>query len=147
MYLPLLYKNPKKRKIDFLPTIKLRGEKLEVVEKMRLVGLVVNEDLTWKDNTDSITTRAYKKLWILRRLKNMGAEKSTLRVVYFRHIRSILEFAVPVWNGAITLKEVKKLERVQKVALTIIYGSEQSYKKNVKISKSRIWSKEEKNSV
>ena len=77
----------------------------------------------------------------------MGAEKSMLRVVYFRHIRSILEFAVPVWNGAITLKEVKKLERVQKVALTIIYGSEQSYKKNVKISKSRIWSKEEKNSV
>ena len=38
----------------------------------------------------------------------MGAEKSTLRVIYFRHIRSILEFAVPVWNGAITQKEVKK---------------------------------------
>ena len=50
--------NPKKRKIDFLPTIKLRGENKEVVEKMRLVGLVVNEDLTWKDNTDSITKRA-----------------------------------------------------------------------------------------
>jgi len=99
--------NPKKWKIDFLPTIKMRGEKLEVVEKMRLVGLVVNEDLTWKDNTDSITKRAYKKIWILRRLKNLGAEKRTLRVVYFRHIRSILEFAVPVWNGAITQKEVK----------------------------------------
>ena len=121
--------NPKKRKIDFLPTIKLRGENLEVVESMRLVGLVINEDLTWKDNTNSITKRAYKKLWMLRRLKNMGAQKSTLRIVYFRHIRSILEFAVPVWNGAITQKEVKKLERVQKVALNIIYGSEQSYKK------------------
>ena len=118
-----------KKHIDFLPTIKMRGEKLEVVEKMRLVGLVVNEDLTWKDNTDSITKRAYKKIWILRRLKNLGAEKRTLRVVYFRHIRSILEFAVPVWNGAITQKEVKKLERVQKVALNIIYGNEQSYKK------------------
>ena len=40
--------------------IKLRGEQLEVVEKMHLVDLVVSKDLTWKNNMDSITKRAYK---------------------------------------------------------------------------------------
>ena len=39
--------NPQNRSIDFKPTVKLNGEILEVVEKMRLVGLIVSDDLTW----------------------------------------------------------------------------------------------------
>ena len=39
--------------------------------------------------------------------------------MYTKHCRSILEYAVPVWNGAITGYECKDIERVQKMALHI----------------------------
>ena len=102
--------------------MKLNWELLEVVEKMRLVGLIISDDLKWNENTDSIVKRAYAKLWILRRLKQMGAETNILLLIYYRHIRSILEFAVPVWNGGITKKQEQKIETVQRVALCVIYG-------------------------
>ena len=52
----------------------------------------------------------------------MGAETNTLWLIYFRHVRSILEFGAPAWNGALTVKQAFRIERVQKVAVHIIYG-------------------------
>ena len=82
-------------------------------------------------NTENIVRRAYAKLWMLRRLKRMGADSKILKLVYYRHIRSILEFGVPVWNGALTVNESKQIERVQKIAIHIIYGRSLSYRKSL----------------
>ena len=82
--------------------------------------------------------RAYAKLWILRRLKQMGVKTDILELIYFPYMRSILEFGVPVWNGAISQKEVNKIERVQRIAIHIIYGKKYSHAescKNFKIEK------------
>ena len=68
----------------------------------------------------------------------MGAETSILKLIYYRHVRSILEFGVPVWNGSITKKEVNMIERVQRIVIHIIYGKKFSYTdscKNFKIEK------------
>ena len=127
--------NPPRRGIDFQPEIKLDGNLLDVIDQIRLVGFVITDDLSWKKNTDSLVTRAYTKMWILRRLKTLGASKKILRLVYFQHIRSILEFGSPAWSCAITHTESDKLERVQKVALRLIYGRNFSYKKVLTLSK------------
>ena len=42
--------------------------------------------------------------------------------IYVKHCRSILEFAAPVWNRAITNGEKQDIERTQKWALHIILG-------------------------
>ena len=65
----------------------------------------------------------------------MGATKKIKRLVYFQHIRSIVEFGVTAWNSAISLKESNKLERVQKVALRLIYGRILSYTELLKTAK------------
>ena len=63
----VIFFNPCNRSLDFKPTVKLRGEILDVVKKMCLVGLIVSDDVTWNANTDSLLKRAYAKLWIIRR--------------------------------------------------------------------------------
>ena len=55
--------------IDFMPKLELDGTELELVEQMRLLGVVIRSDMKWTDNTDFIVKRAYKKLWVIRRLK------------------------------------------------------------------------------
>ena len=102
---------------------------MDVTDQLRLVGLVITDNLSWRANTDSMIRRAFAKLWILRRLKCLGADSNVLKLVYFRHVRSILEFGVPVWNGSITQLEVKKLERVQRIAVKLIYGNMEKYSK------------------
>ena len=59
---------------------------------------------------------------MIRRRKRLGASQEDLLDVYFKQIRSILEFAVPVWNSSITGDHVLQLERVQKTVLHVVLG-------------------------
>ena len=69
-----------------------------------------------------MTSKAYSRVWMLRRLKTLGTEKSDLLDVYIKQVRSILEFAVPVWHPSLTLADKANLECVQKTVLHVILG-------------------------
>ena len=86
------------------------------------LGLHLTSNLKWKSNTYKMISKANKRLWILRRLKILGAQRESLVDVYVKQIRSILEFGVPVWQGSITMYERTDIERVQKMASKIILG-------------------------
>ena len=109
---------------DFLPDMSLDGQELEMVEELKLLGVVLRGDMKWTSNTSNMTIRAYKRLWAIRRLNGMGASIDDMKDIYIKQVRSVLEFAVPAWNGAITNAEKRDIERVQKTAAHIILGDE-----------------------
>ena len=113
--------NPTKS-FDFIPELIINDTYIETLDQMKILGVIVSDDLSWKANTNSIVIRAYKKLWIVKRLKLNGANLSDLVEVYTKQIRSILEFGVPVWNSGLTTAEVLDIERVQKSFLHIALG-------------------------
>ena len=110
------------RSLKFSPDFKVDDHSFQVVEQMKILGVTVNSNLKWRDNTDNIVKKAYKRLWLIKRLKSLGANQSELIDMYQKMVRSILEFAVPVWNNSITIAEQEGIERVQKSALRIILG-------------------------
>ena len=59
--------------IDFQPSYTIEGNEIETVEETKLLGLVLTSDLKFDKNTEYIVKKAYKRIWILRRLKNLGA--------------------------------------------------------------------------
>ena len=64
--------------------------------------------------------KANKRLYALRTLKKAGVQPSDLVGIYHALIRSVLEYAAPVWSGLpVYLSEV--LEAVQRRAMRIIY--------------------------
>ena len=112
------------KEADISPDFEIGGHKLEVISQIRLLGVVLTSDLKFKTNTEQMITRAYKKLWMLRRLKHLGATSSDLVDVYFKQIRSLVEYAVPVWQSSISQCERVDLERIQKSACHIILGKQ-----------------------
>ena len=110
------------RKYDFHPKLKVSQIELEVVEEMKLLGVVITSNLSWNANTDHITAKASGRLWLLRRLKILGASHEQLLDVYNKQIRSILEFAAVVWHAGLTRENENKIERVQKSAFAIVLG-------------------------
>ena len=52
--------------------------------------------------------KATKRLWLIRRLKNLGASQFDLVDMYRKQVRGVLELAVPAWQGALTLQEKKE---------------------------------------
>ena len=108
---------------DFQPEMKIDGIKIEVVEQMKLLGVIISNDLKWHENTNFISKKAFGRLWLLRRLKNMGASQTILLDIYNKQIRSVLEFGSVVWNSGLTQDNVTQIERVQKSAFGVILGS------------------------
>ena len=105
-----------------MPEMTLNGHEIEVVEETRLLGITLRSDLKWTSNSQSMISKASKRLWILRRLKKLGAKQLDLVDVYIKQIRCIMELAVPAWQGSLSQAEKVDLERVQKCAFHIILG-------------------------
>ena len=111
------------KSLDFLPKLTLdHSEPLELVEQIKLLGVIVSSDLSWKANTNMMVQKAFSRLWILRRLRPLGASTSELLDVYQKQVRCLVEYAAPVWTGGLTCEEVNQIERVQKTAFSIILG-------------------------
>ena len=112
------------RKLDFPPEITFKdGTQLETMSETRLLGVIVSQDLKWSKNTDFICSKARRKLWILRRMQLLELTRAELFDVYRKEVRSILEFAVPVWHSSLTRKQRSEIEAVQKLAFKIILGT------------------------
>ena len=112
----------KSKTIDFLPHLKVEDNEIEYVEEFKLLGVIFTTDLKFHRNTQHIVAKAYKRIWILKRLKKLGASTCRLLDVYTKQIRSVLELGVPAWHSSLTQADKLLLERVQKVALRIIFG-------------------------
>ena len=125
----LMVFNPCKS-LEFNPEMEIEGNTLEVVEEMRLLGLTIRSDMRWTSNTNNMVKKASKRLWILRRLKYLGANSNDLLEVYNKQIRCVLELAVPAWQGGVSQVEKQDLERIQKCAAHIILGSAYSTYQN-----------------
>ena len=113
--------NPSRSK-DFTPKLVIANETIELVEEMKLLGVQITSDMKWNSNTNYITKKAYQRLWMVRRLTQMGANDDELLDVYCKQIRSVLEYAAVVWHPGLTAANSSSIERVQKACLAIILG-------------------------
>ena len=115
------------RKIfDLQPSISLsaEGEPLEVVSSYKLLGVLITNTLSWEENILMTTAKAYKWMWRIRKLKNMGAGHDLLLLAYKQQVRVFLDQNTPVWNGSLRQVDISQLERVQKTFCHVVLGDD-----------------------
>ena len=113
-----------KQSYDFPAEINIEGfqNQLSIIHETKLLGIIISEDLKWSANTDYLCSKAYRKIWVLRRMKILDVDTSFLLDVYQKEVRSVLELAVPAWHSGITRQQSYQIERVQRTAVSIILG-------------------------
>ena len=103
-----------------LPLCTERGQ-IERVHSFKLLGVYVDETLTWNCHIDYITTKASKRLYFLKVLKRSGLSEHSLKHFYTAAIRPILEYCSVAWGHNLSKKQSSQLESIQKRAIRIIY--------------------------
>ena len=90
--------------------------------KTKLLGVVVESSGRWNSHIDYLTNKAKRRAYLIQRLKRLGASDETLKLIYILFIRSILEFAAPLWTGALTQnkKLTLQIQSVQNYICRII---------------------------
>jgi len=80
------------------PPVNLGGMLVERVTTLQLMGVHVASDLKWSQHIDAIRAKAASRLHFLKQLKRSDARCDDLLYFYVTVIRTVLEYACPVWK-------------------------------------------------
>ena len=94
------------------------------MEETTLLGTKIQSDLRWNSNTDFMCEKAFNRVWMIRRLKSLGASNQELVDVYCKQVRCVLELAAPVWTPGLTSNQIAQIERVQKTVCAIVLAED-----------------------
>ena len=102
----------------------MENEAINVVKDTKLLGVMINDELSWDANTSYLVKRANSRMRLLHKLVSFGIPCDDLVNIYVLYVRSILEQSCQVWHSSLTLENFQALERVHKNALKIILQEE-----------------------
>ena len=88
----------------------------------KLLGVWINDDLSWSRNSTEICNQAYTRLPMLTILKYFGVKTEDLLDVYVLYIRSVTKYCSTIFHSRLTDADSDKLERIQKTCLKVILG-------------------------
>ena len=102
-------------------TLKLNGTTLYESQKIKYLGLIMDDKLTWSSHIHELSKKINKSIGILYKLKNLCPD-SVLMSIYFSLIHSQISYGLLVWG---TAKDniVNQIIKLQKRALRIITKS------------------------
>ena len=103
------------------------SKELALVNQVKVLGVIISNDLKWNSHVDSIVRKASKHMYFLRQLKRANVSCDDLVQYYCPCIRPVVEYASPVFHYALPAYLNDELERIQKRALSIITSSDTPY--------------------
>ena len=92
------------------------------VQELMLLGVTFNERCTWTNHIESVTKKASRRLFPLRLLRPL-LDDEELKVVYYGLMRSILEYASPLFIG-LSETDAQNLAGVQKRFHRLLCGKQ-----------------------
>ena len=99
---------------QFTTRLQLKGENIEIVDKMKILGTIITNKLSWNDNCALIIKKVNARMQLLRGVHGFGANINEMVHLWTVYCRSVLEQSCVVWGSTLTLENANDLERAQK---------------------------------
>ena len=100
----------------------LNNNLIQLAEQIKLLGVIISNDLKWTENTSLICNKVNRKLYILTKLKQFGFTRDELLIAWDTILRPLTEYAAPLWHSGLIETDRKRIENLQKKALGMIVG-------------------------
>ena len=98
---------------------------VDSVDKLKLVGFVFGSEPNAAAHVGHLLEKFRVKVWLLFHLREAGIKNDKLFKLYCVYIRSMLEYCSPVYHSILTAGQAETLERLQRHAARVCYGSDQ----------------------
>ncbi len=108
--------------INTIPNLVVSDSVIERVDEFKLLGIVIRADLNWSAHVRYMLTKASKRIFVITFLARSCISVADLLTVYCAIVRSVLEYASPVWHCGLSNSQSSEIERVQKRCLKIIFS-------------------------
>jgi hypothetical protein len=98
--------------------VMLNNEKIEQVNKVKYLGVMIDNNLTWNEHISVLCKNLSYKISQLSRVKNI-VTKDMMLTIYRSIIQPTIDYAITVW-GHTTMENISKIQRLQNMAARII---------------------------
>ena len=110
--------NPTKDKKTINISLKILDEKIEQVEVIKFLGVILDENLTWKKHIQYINRKIAKNIGIISKARTI-LNKKTLLTLYYTFIYPYLNYCITSWGSA-NKTILDPLIKLQKKAVRLI---------------------------
>jgi len=104
-----------------LHPITIKENKIEEVPVFKLLGLMINNKITWHDHVEFMCGKASRRIYFLVLLKRAGKSSTDIIDTYMAIIRSVLEYVCIVWHPGLNKQQSDQIEHIQKRSLGIAH--------------------------
>ena len=106
-------------------TIAVNGQKIKQVDKVKFLGVIIDENLTWDDQIKHLENKLLATIVLIKRIKKF-IPSSQYSKIYQSLFVSHLTYAISCWGGIYPSK-LQKLFSIQKRCLRILFGETLSF--------------------
>ena len=85
------------------------------------LGVYLSSSLDWSKQVDEVCLKANRKLSVLRTVKSLS--RQTLDILYKLTVRSVIDYALPVYCSNLRQTEISRLENLQYRAAKLVTGT------------------------
>ena len=97
----------------FTTQLQLKGNNIEIVDKMKILGTIVNDRLSWDDNCGLLIKKVNDRMTLLRGVQSFGASVEEMVHLWILYCRSVLKKSCVVCGTSLTHENIDDLKRIQ----------------------------------
>ena len=110
-----------KKYLNNSPPLILDGSFIDRVNKHKHLGLILSSTLDFSEQVKEACLKANRKLYVLRSVKMLN--RQTLDILYKLTVRSVIDYALPVYYKSLKQTEIGRFENLQYRASKIVCGA------------------------
>jgi hypothetical protein len=100
--------------------ISINDKEVISVNKHKLLGFTINDQLNWNDHIEAMLKKANKRMYFIRAMIRAEFSKVDIILFFCASIRSILEYGATVWHFSITKQQSDDIEGIQKRVIKMV---------------------------
>ena len=105
---------------QFHTRLTLNSQNIEVVDKIKILGTIIERDLSWNENCRAIIRKVNARMQLLRKVWSFGSSRDEMVNLWKTFCLSVLDQSCVVWDSGLTTENRKDLERTQKTFVKLI---------------------------
>ena len=113
-----------KRNKIHIPPLYIKGEEVERVSEYKYLGTLIDNKLSFDQNTDSIHKKCRQRLYILYSLRSLRVDAKILQRCYEAFIMSVLSFSLVCWYGCLNERQKRRLNGNVRLCAKIVGGEQ-----------------------
>ena len=105
---------------QFYTRLKLNNSNIQVVEKMKILGTIFPNKLSWSDNCECLVKKVIARMQLLRKAWSFGSTIEEMVGLWKTYCLSVLDQSCVLWDSGLTMENKSDLERTQKTFAKLV---------------------------